>query len=81
MFWNYGYLGESRETPIAVYEISRNVFEESLGKPIFNVLDTDLLTSMSINKNLSGILKRHYNWLYNKDHLMRNEYLCFKKSL
>ena len=77
MFRNFGYLIESRESPISVYEIPRTVFGESLGKPSFNVSGVDLLISMSINENLPETLKSHYKMTYREDHLMRAEYLCF----
>ena len=57
MLRNFGYLNESRESPISAYGIPRNVFGGSLEKPIFNVLETDLLTYMSINGQFVWYIK------------------------
>ena len=80
-FRNFGYHIESRERPILEFGIPRTVFEYSLGGIKFNVLDTNLLTSMQINDKFSQALKRHYTSVYHGDHLSRSEYLCFEKRL
>ena len=80
-FWNFGYLDESRGSPILEFGISRPVFGDSLGDTKFNVLEANLLTSIQINDKLYEALKRHYTLVYHEDHLSWNEYLCFKKRL
>ena len=80
-FWNFGYLGESRESPILEFGIPRTVFGDSLENTNYNVLKMDLLTSMPINEKLPDALKRHYTLVYHEDHLPRSGYLCFKKGL
>ena len=57
----------------------RTVFGDSLGDIKFNVLETNLLTSMQVNGKFSEALKRHYTLVYHDDRLSRNEYLCSKK--
>ena len=79
-FCNFGYLSESRESPILEFGISRTVFGDSLGDIKFNVLETNLLTSMPINGKFSEALKRHCTLVYLEDHLPRVEYLCFKRD-
>ena len=78
MFRNFGYFGESRESPILEFAISRAVFEESLRNVKFNILRRGLLTSMAIRESFPETLKRHYTSVYHEDHLPRSEYLYFK---
>ena len=80
-FWSFGYLGESRESPILEFEIPRTVFGDSLEIIKYYVLETNLLTSMQINDKFTEALKRHYTSVYHGDHLSRSEYLCFEKRL
>ena len=79
-FRNFGYLGESRESPILEFGISRTVFGDSLANIKFNALETNLLTSIQINDTFSEALKLQYTLVYREGHLSRNEYLCLKRD-
>ena len=59
-FRNSGYLDESRESPTSEFGISRTALRDSLVNIKFNVLETNLLTSMGINGKFDEALKRHY---------------------
>ena len=81
-FWNFGYIDESRESPISEFGISRNDFGESIEGFSFCVLENDLLTSMGANRILSETLKRFYTLVYSEGQESWGwEYLCFEKLL
>ena len=81
-FSNFGYLNESRESPISECEISRSGFGESIERYSFCVLETDLLTSMGTHYDLSERLKKFYTLVYGEEQdSWDTEYLCFKKRL
>ena len=63
-FSNFGYLDESRESPIAELGISRTDFEESVEGLSLGVLGDDLITPVSKNCLLTGRLTKFYNSAY-----------------
>ena len=81
MFRNFGYLNESRESPISGYGISRGAFGEFIGNTRCEALRANPLTSMEINESFPDASKRHYTLVYREDRLSRAEYLCFKTRL
>ena len=80
MFWNFGYLGESRESPISEFGIPRTAFGGILGNVKFNIPGRDLLTSMATRESFPETLKLHYTLVYHGDHLSWYKYLYFKKT-
>ena len=81
-FSNFGYLNESRESPIVELEISRSDFEESIEGLSFCVLEDDLITSMSNNCLLTERLTKFYSLVYWEGQSSWDcEYLLFKQRL
>ena len=81
-FSNFGYLSESRESPIAELGISRSDFEEPIEGLSFCVLEDDLITPTSKNCLLTDKLTKFYNLVYREGQSSWDwEYLLLKQRL
>ena len=47
---------------------------------LFTTWGSNLLTSISVNGELSGVSKTYYTLVYREDHLSRGGYLCLKRD-
>ena len=82
-FPNFGYLNESRESPIAELGISRSGFGDSAEGLSFCVLEDDLITAMSKNFLSGGKLNKFIVCFIGVggQSSWGQEYLLFKKRL
>ena len=83
LFLNFGYLIESRGSPISEFGISTKRLWGSIEVFSFLCIGNDLLTSMGANRILSEKLKkRFYTLIYSEGQESWGwEYLCFRKLL